>query len=61
MTTIDDAGRELRGRADFDARMAQARARARWELGDPNWAGIIIGAFLYPETDAARLRTEKES
>ena len=61
MGKVDDAGREIRQRADFDERMRQARARAQWEIGDPGWASKIIGAFLYPDADAQQLRIEKEN
>ena len=61
MSKLDEAGREIRQRADFDERMRQARARAQWEIGDPNWASKIIGAFLYPDADAEQLRHQKES
>jgi hypothetical protein len=50
---------ELRKIPDFDARMAQAKARAQWELGSVFWASVIIGAFLYPEDDAKRLAEAK--
>lgn len=45
---------------DHDQRMKVARARAEWELGDPSWAGVIIGAYLYPEADQEALKAEKE-
>lgn len=45
--------------ADHDERMAVARARAEWELGDASWAGVIIGAYLYPDADAEALAHEK--
>ena len=38
--------------------MLQARRRARFELGDPSWAGIIINAYLNPERDAEQLRED---
>jgi hypothetical protein len=44
---------------DYDRRMAAAKARAGWELGDPSWAGVIIGAFLYPLEDAEALEVEQ--
>lgn len=43
---------------DYEQRMTAAKARATWELGDPSWAGVIIGAFLYPEDDVAALEAE---
>lgn len=49
----------IRNRPDFDKRMAQARARAQWELGDPSWADLILRAFLYPEEDAVLLREDR--
>jgi hypothetical protein len=45
---------------EYEAGLAQAKKRAEWELGDGSWAGIIIGAFLYPDHDAEGLRLEKE-
>ena len=45
--------------ADYERRMAQAKQRAEWELGDRSWADIIIGAFLYPDRDAEALRAER--
>jgi hypothetical protein len=41
----------LRELPDFERRMAAARARASWELGDPTWADVLIGAFLDPARD----------
>ena len=43
-----------------DERMEAARARAEWELGDPSWAGLIVGAYLYPRSDRAALRREMD-
>ena len=43
-----------------DKGLEQAKKRAEWELGDRSWAGIIIGAYLYPEQDAEMLEKEKE-
>lgn len=57
--TADDAGREIRQRPDYDHRMAAARRRAAYELGDPTWAGVILGAFLYPDADTAALAQEQ--
>lgn len=59
MSGLDDAGRQLAARADHEQRMAAARARATWELGDPSWAGVILGAYLYPDADAAALAAER--
>jgi len=36
---------------DFERRMAAARVRAAWELGDPTWADVLVGAFLDPARD----------
>ncbi len=41
--------------------LAQAKKRAEWELGDEDWAGIIVGAYLHPEQDAVALEKEKEN
>jgi hypothetical protein len=40
--------------------MRAARERAEWELGDASWAGVIVGAYLYPEDDLEALRREME-
>ncbi len=58
-----DGKREVRVQLteeEYEAGLAQAKKRAEWELGDGSWAGIIIGAFLYPDHDAEGLRLEKE-
>lgn len=44
---------------DHEERMAQARKRAGWELGDESWAGVILGAYLYPDHDAEELKREQ--
>jgi hypothetical protein len=41
-----------RSSEDWERRMEHARAVAQWELGDPSWAGRIVGAFLWPDPDA---------
>jgi hypothetical protein len=51
--------RELVG-DDHDRRMDAARKRAEWELGDASWAGVIVGAYLYPDEDAAALASERD-
>ena len=40
--------------------MRAARERAEWELGDASWAGILVGAYLYPDADIDALRREQE-
>lgn len=50
---------DLRTLTDYDQRLAAARARAEYELGDASWADTILGAFMHPEQDAAVLRAEK--
>jgi len=45
---------------EYERRMKAARARAEWELGWRSWAGVIVGAFLYPEQDTDALRKEME-
>lgn len=57
--TSTDRGKVIRDLPDYEERMRQARARAQWEIGDPSWAGIILGAFMYPDADAVNLATEK--
>lgn len=44
---------------DHERRMAAARARSEYEIGDPSWAAVIVGAYLNPEADAAELAKEK--
>lgn len=53
--------RKLIGEDEDERRMAAARARAEWELGDASWAGVIIGAYLYPDEDERALEMEKAS
>lgn len=48
----------IRDLPDYDERMAQARRRSQWELGDPSWAGLILAAFCDPEADARDLAAE---
>jgi hypothetical protein len=36
----------------------QARKRAEWELGDSNWADIIVRAYLNPLEDNITLTRE---
>lgn len=51
----------VRDLPDFDERMDAARTRAQYELGDPSWAGVILGAFMYPDEDGQHLVSEMES
>ena len=44
--------------ADHEERMAQARKRAGWELGDESWAGVILGAYFNPDDDAWALERD---
>lgn len=39
----------LRELSDFDYRMAAARRVAGYEIGDPDWADVILAAFISPE------------
>lgn len=58
----NDELRELLDRGgDYERRMAAARRRAEWEIGDASWAGVIIGAFLNPEHDGQALAAEKDA
>lgn len=50
--------RELIG-DEYDLRMDAARQVSQWELGDPSWAGVIIGAFLHPNDALENLELEK--
>jgi hypothetical protein len=43
---------------DHDERMTAARKRAQWEIGDPAWAGVIVGAYLWPDEDRAALERD---
>lgn len=43
---------------EHETRMAAARARAEWDLGDPSWAGVIIAAYMEPADDTANLAEE---
>lgn len=54
-------GTAIRSLPDYEKRVAAARARAEWEIGDASWANVIIEAFLEPDLDAVRLREEKEA
>lgn len=44
-----------------EQRLAAARRRAGWEIGDPSWANTIIAAYLDPDGDSERLTEEMES
>jgi hypothetical protein len=44
--------------AEHDRRMAAARARASYELGDSSWAGVILAAYLNPDADGRALAEE---
>lgn len=60
MTDYQDLRTEGRmSEEEFDARMAQARRRAGWELGDESWAGVIVGAFMSPRYDRENLEEEQ--
>lgn len=50
----------LRELPDFDDRLAAARERAGYELGDPSFADLIINAFLDPAADQTALAAEME-
>lgn len=41
--------------------LAAARRMAQWELGDPSWANLIIGAYLNPAATNTMLDEEEES
>lgn len=58
---LDAEGAKQREWPGYQDRMRAARRRAQWELGDPDWAEVIVGAFLCPEGDAAALEDEKEN
>lgn len=38
------------GLATHESRLAVARRRSAWELGDPSWADLVLDAYLDPET-----------
>jgi hypothetical protein len=44
--------------ATHEEGMRAARAVAQWELGDPYWADLIVGAYLSPDTAMKKLREE---
>lgn len=46
---------------EYEERMKAARERAEWELGDRSWAGVLVGAFLYPDDDQHALEVEKSA
>lgn len=43
---------------EHNERMAAAKARAQWELGDPSWAAVIVRAYLHPDEDRESLKLE---
>lgn len=45
---------------DHEERMTAAVKRAQWELGDGNWADIIVGAYLWPDADRTSLAIDME-
>lgn len=45
---------------DHDDRMRHARARAQWELGNGDWALIILRAYMYPLQDSIALEQQKK-
>lgn len=46
--TVRDQSSEVTAPEPDPAGLAAARTVAGYELGDPTWADIIIGAYLYP-------------
>jgi hypothetical protein len=56
----EDLADVIRRSPDFEKRMAAARARSHWEIGDEDWADTILSAFLEPDEDMAVLAQEKE-
>jgi hypothetical protein len=56
---MDKTSEMIRDLPDYEERMAQARRRASYEIGDPSWAGVILAAFLDPANDAAALAREQ--
>ena len=51
--------RALIDQEEMESRMHAARERAQWELGDPSWAEVIVGAFLDPVEDLDQLNDER--
>lgn len=43
---------------DHEARLAQARQRAHYELGDSSWADAIVRAYCDPDADERMLAEE---
>lgn len=52
-------GADLPDLPDHEERMAAARRRAQWEIGDPSWAAVIVRAYLRPEADARSLAQDQ--
>ncbi len=44
---------------DHDARLAAARERALWELGDAEYADVILAAYEDPAADARLVTDER--
>jgi hypothetical protein len=44
--------------SDHTERLAQARSRAQYEIGDMYWADMIIAAYLDPALDLEKLRKD---
>jgi hypothetical protein len=42
-----------------EAGLAAARRTAEWFIGDPNWANLIINAYLDPEAADRTLEMER--
>lgn len=46
---------------DHEAGMAAARRLAGWEIGDPSWGPMIVGAYLNPENTMRMLDEDEAS
>lgn len=44
-----------------EERLRAAEAFAQWHLGDRNWAGLILDAYMHPKASMERLKLEKAS
>jgi hypothetical protein len=47
---VRQACTEALGMHTHEHRLAVARRRSAWELGDPSWADLVLDAYLDPET-----------
>lgn len=58
MTTWGDL-RKVMAAGEYEDRLASARERAEWELGDSSWADEIVEAFLSPDANRDDLAIQR--